>query len=143
MTHYSSSTDDLLSEYGLDGDEIRKRKRFLEFDDADIAYLRDMHDFLQPHQHAFADAFYAYLHEFPETRRLLSQEGILERLKRTQAQYFEELTAGTYGDGYVGIAKAFGSNGDPRFGAEPDKEFSDLFARVIRLGAPPSSPARI
>jgi hemerythrin-like domain-containing protein len=35
------------------------------------------------------------------------------------------------------IAKAFGENGDPRFGAEPDHEFRDLFSRIVNLAPPP------
>lgn len=35
------------------------------------------------------------------------------------------------------IAEAFGENGDPRFGAEPDHEFRDLFRRIVNLAPPP------
>ena len=35
------------------------------------------------------------------------------------------------------IAKAFGENGDPRFGSEPDHEFRDLFSRIVNLAPPP------
>lgn len=35
------------------------------------------------------------------------------------------------------IAQAFGENGDPRFGAEPDTEFRDLFRRIVNLAPPP------
>ncbi len=35
------------------------------------------------------------------------------------------------------IARAFGENGDPRFGAEPDREFRSLFSRIVNLAPPP------
>lgn len=35
------------------------------------------------------------------------------------------------------IAEAFGTNGDPRFGAEPDQEFRSLFSRIVNLAPPP------
>jgi hemerythrin-like domain-containing protein len=35
------------------------------------------------------------------------------------------------------IASAFGDNGDPRFGKEPDHEFRDLFSRIVNLAPPP------
>lgn len=35
------------------------------------------------------------------------------------------------------IARAFGENGDPRFGHEPDLEFRDLFTRIVNLAPPP------
>lgn len=38
---------------------------------------------------------------------------------------------------WVGIAEAFGENGDPRFGARPDHEFRDLFTRIVNLAPPP------
>lgn len=38
---------------------------------------------------------------------------------------------------WVEIAEAFGENGDPRFGAEPDHEFRNLFSRIVNLAPPP------
>lgn len=38
---------------------------------------------------------------------------------------------------WVAIAEAFGKNGDPRFGSEPDHEFRDLFTRIVNLAPPP------
>ncbi len=38
---------------------------------------------------------------------------------------------------WVEIAEAFGANGDPRFGAEPDHEFRSLFSRIVNLAPPP------
>jgi hemerythrin-like domain-containing protein len=38
---------------------------------------------------------------------------------------------------WVEIADAFGMNGDPRFGAEPDHEFRSLFSRIVNLAPPP------
>jgi hemerythrin-like domain-containing protein len=45
---------------------------------------------------------------------------------------------------WVEIAQAFGANGDPRFGAEPDHEFRSLFSRIVNLAPPPIGvgPAR-
>ena len=38
---------------------------------------------------------------------------------------------------WIEIAQAFGENGDPRFGAEPDHEFRSLFSRIVNLAPPP------
>ena len=38
---------------------------------------------------------------------------------------------------WVEIAEAFGTNGDPRFGADPDNEFRHLFTRIVNLAPPP------
>lgn len=40
-------------------------------------------------------------------------------------------------DDWADIARAFGENGDPRFGSEPDHEFRDLFSRIVNLAPPP------
>lgn len=40
-------------------------------------------------------------------------------------------------DDWVQIAEAFGANGDPRFGADPDDEFRELFSRIVNLAPPP------
>jgi hemerythrin-like domain-containing protein len=40
-------------------------------------------------------------------------------------------------DDWVEIARAFGENGDPRFGSAPDHEFRDLFSRIVNLAPPP------
>lgn len=38
---------------------------------------------------------------------------------------------------WVEIAEAFGENGDPRFGTEPDHEFRNLFSKIVNLAPPP------
>lgn len=38
---------------------------------------------------------------------------------------------------WVEIAQAFGENGDPRFGTEPDHEFRNLFSKIVNLAPPP------
>lgn len=38
---------------------------------------------------------------------------------------------------WVEIGKAFSENGDPRFNAETDHEFRDLFTRIVNLAPPP------
>jgi diguanylate cyclase (GGDEF)-like protein/PAS domain S-box-containing protein len=47
------------------------------------------------------DDFYAHLLKFDETRRFISDPPALERLKQSQAAYFDSLTAGDYGPGYM------------------------------------------
>lgn len=38
---------------------------------------------------------------------------------------------------WVDIAQAFGDNGDPRFSADAEHEFSALFSRIVTLAPPP------
>jgi diguanylate cyclase (GGDEF)-like protein/PAS domain S-box-containing protein len=81
--------------------EIARRKAFLEFTAEDAALLRALHATLQTLAPDFANAFYDHLLAFEETRRFIPDTQFLDRLKRTQAAYFESLTAGDYGPEYI------------------------------------------
>ncbi len=86
---------------GLDDAAVVRRKAFLEFTDDDVARLRTLHEALRTLAPDFANAFYTHLLAFEETRALLPGAQTLERLKRTQAAYFDSLTAGDYGPDYI------------------------------------------
>lgn len=51
--------------------EILRRKAFLEFGESDALLLRRVHATLNQHAEDFIRGFYAHLHAFEETRRLL------------------------------------------------------------------------
>ncbi len=68
---------------GISAAEIAKRKMFLEFGEADVRLLTELHKRLQD-AHAF-----------------IPDAGSLDRLKRTQAAYFGSLTAGDYVPEYI------------------------------------------
>ena len=86
---------------GIDEGEVAHRKAFLEFGEADVRLLTELHARLQGTQRRFVDEFYAHLLKFDETRRFIPDAESLDRLKRTQATYFETLTAGDYGPKYI------------------------------------------
>ncbi len=92
--------DGIAREIGLDTEEIDARKAFLELDETDVAALRDVHELLESHRHAFSDRFYAHLLAFPQLRTLLGP-GADKRLREVQAAYFSSLTAGDYGQDYI------------------------------------------
>ena len=81
--------------------EVAKRKAYLEITPEDEERLRDAHGALQLQAKAIIDRFYEYLLAHEHTRRMLSEPGLVERLKGMQARYFEELTAGTYDLAYA------------------------------------------
>ncbi|PZP51268.1 MAG: hypothetical protein DI596_14665, partial [Azospira oryzae] len=85
----------------LDEDAIARRKAFLEFTDEDVGRLKALHEALKDLPEEFAKAFYDHLLRFEETRRLIPDAQTLERLRKTQAQYFDRLTAGDYGWNYI------------------------------------------
>ena len=86
---------------GIDAQEIAKRKAFLEFGEADVQLLTDLHERVHGAQQQFVNEFYAHLLEFDETHRFILDAESLDRLKRTQAAHFETLTAGDYGPDYI------------------------------------------
>ncbi len=91
----------LAREIGINAQEIARRKEFLEFDETDTRLLTEVHVRLQNVSRRFVDDFYAHLLKFDETRRFISDPPALERLKQSQAAYFDSLTAGDYGPGYM------------------------------------------
>ncbi|MHB1677107.1 MAG: EAL domain-containing protein [Sulfuriferula sp.] len=91
----------LLSEIGIDADEIEQRKAFLAFDQRDVTLLSSLHDMLASHQGNLIKAFYDHLLCFPEIRSLLGDETTLIRLKHAQITYFSQLTEGCYDQSYV------------------------------------------
>jgi signal transduction histidine kinase len=81
--------------------EVGKRKAYLEITPLDEQRLRDAHAHLQKHAKEIIDRFYEYLLAHEHTRKMLSEPGLVERLKGMQARYFEELTAGRYDLAYA------------------------------------------
>lgn len=85
----------------VDEEEIRARKAFLHFTEADIKCLRDIHKHLDGYREAFTHTFYAHLTNVPELREMLSDQERLARLEKAQSHYFQQLTGGDYGTDYV------------------------------------------
>ncbi len=88
-------------EMGIDNAEVAVRKEFLEFTEADIALLKELHARLEAQRDPLSEAFYRHLQHFPQLLPLLGNTEKLERLKRTQSAYFSQLTEGEYGSNYV------------------------------------------
>ncbi|NNM68905.1 MAG: EAL domain-containing protein [Gallionella sp.] len=85
----------------IDAQEITRRKAFLEFDETDVSLLTELHARLQDVSQYFVNDFYTHFIKFEETRRFIPDAPSLERMKRTQAAYFDSLTAGDYGPEYI------------------------------------------
>jgi signal transduction histidine kinase len=90
-----------IGSFTLTDAEVAKRKAYLEITPADEERLRAAHAHLQKHAQEIIDRFYEYLLGHEHTQRMLSEPGLVERLKGLQARYFEELTAGRYDLAYA------------------------------------------
>jgi signal transduction histidine kinase len=80
--------------------EIERRKAYLEITAEDERRLREAHPLLLGHTGEIIDRFYEYLLAHEHTRLMLSAPGLIERLKKLQTAYFQQLTAGDYGQAY-------------------------------------------
>ncbi len=85
----------------IDAAEILARMDFLEFGEADIEYLKELHAYLESEGFSFSDEFYQHILHFPELQTLIVDDAILVRLKLSQRAYFRRLISGDYGPGYV------------------------------------------
>ncbi len=85
-----------IGEFVLTEEEVRRRKDYLEITSADEERLREAHSHLQSFAPEIADRFYEYLLSHPHTSRMLSSPATIERLKKLQQKYFDELTGGKY-----------------------------------------------
>lgn len=105
----------------ITAENIAERKKFLEFTDADIQILVQIHQFLKLNVaviDSFTDEFYRHMFTFPDLKKMLPDEDSINRLKETQSRYFMGLTAGEYGDDYVSSRLKVGHT-HQRVGLEP------------------------
>jgi PAS domain S-box-containing protein len=83
----------------VDGEALR---RFLQFDDAEDAALRAAGGaLLAGDRDEFVEAFYRHLMGFDEPRRILSDPGRVEHLKRSLAAYLDSLFTSELSDAYM------------------------------------------
>ena len=76
------------------------RKDFLSLTAQDESTLQRLNSAFLESAPTLVDDFYQHLMLFPEMQKLIADEQTLERLKKTQARYFESLTAGVYDEAY-------------------------------------------
>jgi len=102
ISEFDSVINGIMTDLGMDGDDVDRRKSFFCLNEQDAIALKALHEpFTRDLQQRFTDAFYAHLQSFDGTRELLRDDDMVERLKRSQSVYFNKLTAGDYGIEYV------------------------------------------
>lgn len=100
----------LNSKYISRFDNWAEQKRFLNFTEKDTEYLKKLHPYAIEYADIFVEQLYEHLLQFEDTKRFLTDEKVLTRLKLAQKAYFIDLTSGEYGEEYyqsrikVGIA---------------------------------------
>ncbi|MBS4097709.1 MAG: hypothetical protein KGZ83_12830 [Sulfuricella sp.] len=83
-------------------DEAARRRRleFLQFDERDIALLRDLEGLFREHLDEIARRFYEHMLSFPETLKVFKDEAMIRRLNEAQKAYLMEAVGGTYDSDY-------------------------------------------
>ncbi len=89
-----------MKELGIDMEEIRQRMAFVDFSERDVRLLSEMKGFGQNHADRLVSAFYNHLLSFEETRALLKDQSIIDRLKKSQEKYLLEIFEGNYNEAY-------------------------------------------
>src|SRR5690606_34966358 len=82
-------------------EELDDRLAFLGLGDADRRLLGDLAPLLERHADRFVTSFYRHLLSFDETRRLLSDPAVTERLLRKQRNYLLSLACPSLDEKYL------------------------------------------
>ena len=93
--------DHMLDRIGLSPAEIDQRLRYLHWQPADEQRLQQAAAERGDSHARFIDQLYAHLGQFPPLAAILAEPATLQRLKRSQAQYYEQLWEAPQDGGYV------------------------------------------
>ncbi len=85
----------------MDDEQVRDRKDFLDITDADERRIAELRPYLHSIAPQLIDSFYAHLMSRGSTASFLRDAQLVQRLKRLQLQYFEQLVSGRYDLEYV------------------------------------------
>lgn len=86
---------------------------------ADQAALRALRPVVEPHMAKIVDAFYDHVGQFPEAVAVIERAGSsVERLKKTNPEYFAAIFSGEFGQSYFESRETVGSI-HARIGLEP------------------------
>jgi signal transduction histidine kinase len=82
-------------------EELDDRLAYLDLSQDDRRLLADLAPLLERHADRFVTAFYRHLLSFEETRRLLADPAVTERLLRKQREYLLSLAGPAFDDAYL------------------------------------------
>ncbi len=83
-----------MARLGFDERELQSRRAIFELHDEDLQRLTAIRAIAERHMAEVVDGFYALLLGHPGTRRFLTDDAQVARLKRTQSAYFLQLFDG-------------------------------------------------
>ncbi len=83
------------------GEELARRKAWLEFDPDDVARLRELNELVRESADEVIEDLYEHLLAYPETSKFFEDPAVLEYAKGMQRAYLFRLTQGEYDESYV------------------------------------------
>jgi rsbT co-antagonist protein RsbR len=95
------SSHALMQEMGLTEADIKRRKRAVGLEPADVARIVTLRDAVLPHVEEYAAAFFDHLAGLDEAKPLLASRALLERAKQLKREHIAALVGGDYGANYV------------------------------------------
>lgn len=93
--------DSVLNRIGLSPAEIGQRLRYLQWQDSDMCPLLDKAADQEDSHRRFIERLYEHLGHFEPMAGILRDPVILERLKRSQLAYYQQLWDAPFDSGYV------------------------------------------
>lgn len=93
--------DKLLPENHIKSEEVRQRKAFLQFGDADVAALEGVNEVAERYADSVIEDFYRHVMSFDDTKAFFSDPEVLAHVRQMQKAYFMRLTQGNYDEEYV------------------------------------------
>ncbi len=102
MTGHTDDNNEHMLQVGLDVEEQKSRKAFIDFDGTDARILNDMLPMIRSNADRIVDGFYNNVQRYSQLLEIISTAGSsMDRLRAAQKQYLLELFDGDYGPEYV------------------------------------------
>lgn len=120
----------LVPEALIHSDEVRQRKAFLEFTDADVAVLESVNELAQRYANSVIEDFYRHLLSFEDTKAFFTDPDVLAHVQHMQKAYFMRLTQGNYDQDYVANRVKIGAIHE-RIGL-PVKSYFGMYSFYLR-----------
>jgi rsbT co-antagonist protein RsbR len=121
----------MMAKLGFDERELQSRRAVFELGDDDLQRLASLRPLAQRHMQEVVDGFYSLLLQHAGTRRFLTDDPLVKRLKHTQSVYFLQLFDGRCDLAYVENRLLVGATHE-RIGLAP-KWYIAAYRRYLAL----------
>lgn len=92
---------EIVEKLGFTQEEFERRQKFILLGEGEISILKEISEIIDDIPDDLFDDFYEHLLSFDETRSILTNELMIERLKQKQKAYFKRMVSGNYDYEYM------------------------------------------